>query len=70
MAGAGIGHGLVVDKSDRIGADVAEHPISPKDILPTILHLIGIRPETTMPDRQGRPLPLAGSGVVRHELLG
>jgi hypothetical protein len=69
MAGAGVGRGRVVGKSDRIGADVAENPISPKDILATILHLLGIRPETTIPDRQGRPLPLAGTGVVRHELL-
>ena len=70
MAGAGIGRGRVVGKSDRIGADVVENSISPKDILATILHLLGINPEMTMPDRQGRPLPLAGSGIVREELFG
>ena len=62
--------GQVVGRSDRLGSDVAETPVSPKDILATILHLLGIDPESTIPDRLGRPMPIAGTGVVRHELFG
>jgi hypothetical protein len=43
--------------------------VSPKDILATTYHLLGIDPATTLRDRLGRPLPIAGDGVVRHELL-
>jgi uncharacterized protein (DUF1501 family) len=69
LAGGGIGRGQVVGQSDRLGAEVAQTPISPKDILATIFHLLGIDPHTTVPDRLGRPLAIAGSGVVRAELF-
>jgi hypothetical protein len=43
--------------------------ISPKDILATAFHLLGIDPHTTVPDAQGRPYPIAGDGELRPELL-
>jgi hypothetical protein len=49
---------------------VRETPISPKDVLATTLHLMGIGPHTTVPDRLGRAMPVAGGGVARPELLG
>lgn len=70
MAGGGIARGNVVGKSDAIGGDVAQTPISPKDLLATSFHLLGIDPHTTVPDQQGRPWPIAGAGAVRPELLG
>jgi hypothetical protein len=70
FAGGGFAAGRVVGKTDRIAGDVVEVPISPKDILATTYHLLGIDPATTLTDRQGRPMPLAGDGTVRHELLG
>jgi hypothetical protein len=69
MAGGGIGRGQVVGKSDAIAGEVAQTPISPKDLLATSFHLLGIDPHTTVPDQQGRPVPIAGSGAVRSELL-
>ncbi|MBI1347512.1 DUF1501 domain-containing protein [bacterium] len=69
MAGGGVHRGAVVGRSDAIGGTVAETPISPKDIHATTYHLLGIDPEQTMPDRQNRPLPIAGEGHVRPELL-
>jgi hypothetical protein len=69
LAGGGIARGRVVGKSDAIGGDVVETPISPKDILATALHLLGIDPHAIMHDRLGRPLPLVGEGRVRRELL-
>jgi len=70
LAGGGIARGRVVGKSDKIGAEVAQTPISPKDLLATSFHLLGIDPHTLIPDQLGRPLPISGPGVTRHELIG
>jgi hypothetical protein len=69
-AGGGMGQGRLVGKTDKIGGDVVDLPISPKDVLATALHLLGIDPDTTVPDAQGRPVPIAGTGQVRSELIG
>lgn len=69
FAGGGIRPGQVVGRTDRLGGDVADTPVSPKDILATTYHLLGIDPHITLADRQGRPLPIAGDGRVRPELL-
>jgi hypothetical protein len=68
LAGGGVARGKVVGSSDRIGGDVHSTPISPKDILASAFHLLGIDPHTTVPDRLNRPMPIAGDGVVRDEL--
>jgi hypothetical protein len=70
MAGGGMPRGRVVGASDKIGGDVADTPISPKDLLATAFHLLGIDPHATVPDRLNRPFPIAGDGRVREELLG
>jgi len=69
FAGGGFAAGRVVGKTDRVAGDVVETPVSPKDVLATTYHLLGIDPATTVHDRQGRPLPVAGEGKVRRELL-
>jgi hypothetical protein len=69
FAGGGFAGGCVVGRTDRIAGDVDETPISPKDILATTYHLLGIDPTTILHDRLGRPLPIAGDGRVREELL-
>jgi hypothetical protein len=69
FAGGGFAAGRVVGKTDRIAGDVVETPVSPKDVLATTYHLLGIDPSTTLRDRLGRPLPVAGEGQVRPELL-
>jgi hypothetical protein len=69
LAGGGVARGKVVGRTDRIAGTVAERPLSPKDILATTYHLLGIDPETTLADRSGRPLPLVGAGSVIRDLL-
>jgi hypothetical protein len=69
MAGGGVARGRVVGRSDRIASDPAERPVSPKDILATIYHLLGIDPSTTLADVQGRPMPLIPDGEVIPEVL-
>jgi arylsulfatase A-like enzyme len=70
VAGGGTARGKVVGRTTRDGGDVLETPVSPKDILATTFHLLGIDPATTVADRQGRPHRIAGDGIVRPEVLG
>ena len=69
LAGGGIGRGNVVGRTDRIAGDVENTPVSPKDVLATTFYLLGIDPHTMIRDRLNRPLPIAGTGVVRHEFF-
>jgi len=69
MAGGGAPGGVVVGASDAHAGQPAEHPVSPKDMLATAYHLLGIHPETEIPDRLGRPLPLVPDGKVDAALI-
>ncbi len=69
LAGGGVPRGAVVGRSDAIGGEVLDTPISPKDIHATTFHLLGLDPHALMYDRQHRPYPVAGTGEVRPELL-
>jgi hypothetical protein len=69
-AGGGMGRGNVVGRTDKHAGDVEENPVSPKDVLATAFYLLGIDPESTFPDPEGRPLPITGTGRFRPELLG
>jgi hypothetical protein len=69
-AGGGMGRGHLVGRTDKNAGDVEDTPISPKDVLATSFHLLGIDPESTFPDPEGRPMPLTGTGQLRRELLG
>jgi hypothetical protein len=62
MAGGGITRGNVVGATDEVAGEVADRPVSPKSILKTMYHLLGIDPEMTIADFGGRPIPL-----VPHE---
>jgi hypothetical protein len=69
MAGAGLKRGCVLGKSDRIASDPLDRRVSPKDILATIYHLLGIDPATTLTDQQGRPMALVPDAEVIAEIL-
>ena len=70
MAGGGAPRGKVVGSTDKHAGEVKETAISPKDILATTFHLLGIDPHTTVNDQQGKPSPIAGEGRLRTELTG
>jgi uncharacterized protein (DUF1501 family) len=70
FAGAGIRRGSVLGATDAHAAFPSEHPVSPKDVLCTIYHLLGIDPyETHLQDRLGRPVPLVAEGRILAGLL-
>lgn len=68
IAGAGIKRGHIVGASDKIAGDVADRPISPKDLLATMYHLLGINHHQLIADRQGRPFPLVDGAVIPEVL--
>ena len=59
-----IEHGLAV-----LSGEVADGPVSPKDILATTYHLAGLDPHTLIHDRFGQPRPVGGDGRVLAEVL-
>jgi hypothetical protein len=59
LAGGGVRGGAVYGSSDKIGARPASFPTSPADLTATMYHALGLDPETMLPDRLNRPLPLA-----------
>ena len=69
LAGGGVARGRVVGRTDRVGGTVTERPVSPKDVLATVYHLLGIDPETPLTDRTGRPLPLVPAASVVRDVL-
>ena len=65
LRGAGIRGGHVHGKSDRIAAYPAEDPVSPADLAATVYHALGIKPDMSMSDREGRVASLTeGSPVL------
>ncbi len=70
LAGGGVRGGRVVGQSDSLGAEPAENPLTPQDVIATLYHLLGISPETQFLDPLDRPLPiLNGHGRFIHELV-
>jgi hypothetical protein len=69
FAGGGMARGTVVGKTDSLAAVPVERPVSAKDVLATVYHLLGIDPHATTIDRLQRPVPLVAGSVVR-EMLG
>jgi hypothetical protein len=68
LAGAGVPGGAVYGSSDRLAAWPASNPVTPQDLSATMYHLLGIDPEMTIRDAQGRPYPLSTGDPV-WELL-
>lgn len=58
LAGGGIRGGVAHGASDERGAYPESDPVRPADYLATVYHCLGIPLETTVPDQEGRPLPI------------
>lgn len=63
-AGGGIRGGQIYGATDHRAAYVSDGPVSPPDLQATMLHALGIRPDTLIHDRQGRPHPASEGQVV------
>jgi hypothetical protein len=70
FAGGGIARGKVVGATDREAGAPTDRPVSPKDLLATMYHLLGIDPHSRIPDRAGSMIPLVPeSADVVPEML-
>jgi hypothetical protein len=68
LAGGGIRGGSVHGASDRIGAYPSDHPVTPADLMATVLYILGISPDLELRDHLGRPLR-ACTGVPIRDVL-
>jgi hypothetical protein len=69
VAGGGTRTGQVIGSTDSIGARPVDRPLTPNDLWATAYRFLGIDPETTFDDLQGRPMPLLPFGEPIRELL-
>jgi hypothetical protein len=69
FAGGGIRGGTVCGASDAQAAYVKDRPVSTGDVCATIYECLGIDPDLTVPDRTGRPVPVAQGGQPIREIL-
>ncbi|MBV10605.1 DUF1501 domain-containing protein [Rubinisphaera sp.] len=70
LAGGGLKTGQVIGATDRLGAEVADRPVTYKDMFATVYHQLGINPhQITINDLQGRPQYLLDEGEAIRELL-
>jgi hypothetical protein len=69
LAGAGIKGGTVVGASDATAAYVKDRPVSTTEICATVYELLGIDPETRVPDKLGRPYSVGMGAEPIRELM-
>ena len=65
MAGGGIRPGIVHGSSDAMGAEPKDGMVTPENIMATIYHCLGISPQATFDDLQGRPLHIKHGEEIR-----
>lgn len=70
MIGGGIVPGAVYGTTDATAAYPTSNPVSPADIVATIYTQLGINALTMLPDRSGRPLPIAHGGEPIWDIIG
>jgi hypothetical protein len=70
LAGGGFRPGVIYGASDATGAFPARDPLVPGNIIATLYHLLGIRPDHELDDQLGRPHRLVPAGDVVPELIG
>jgi Protein of unknown function (DUF1501) len=65
LAGGGVAGGGVYGKSDKHGGYPADQPVTPADLGATLLHLLGIPPETELHDQLGRTFTASHGTPIR-----
>ncbi|MGH9677415.1 MAG: DUF1501 domain-containing protein, partial [Candidatus Acidiferrum sp.] len=65
LAGGGIHGGQVIGSSDRIAGHAKDGRVQPQDLTATMLHCLGIPPQTELHDSQGKPVPASRGQVIR-----
>ena len=69
LFGAGVKQGYVHGSSDRIGAHVNDHPVTPGDLVATMYHLLGVDSQMFVNDLTDRPIHIAHGGMPITEIF-
>lgn len=69
MAGGGVKGGQVIGATDKQAAEVTDRPITPEDMVATVLYGLGIDHKKVLHTPLGRPIPIADGGSVVRELF-
>jgi hypothetical protein len=69
VSGGGMQTGQVIGATNPRAEYPIERPLSPNDLWATVYQHLGIDPEDTFPDFQGRPMPILPFGDPIKELL-
>ena len=64
LAGGGVRGGVVYGAGDSKGAEPADRPVTPGDVLATVYDRLGIPPNTELRDRLNRPMQLSDGTVL------
>ncbi|RLS29359.1 MAG: DUF1501 domain-containing protein [Planctomycetota bacterium] len=64
LAGGGVRGGVIFGASDSKGAEPADRPASPADLLATVYDRLGVPPATELRDRLNRPIQLSDGHVL------
>lgn len=64
VAGAGVKRGYVHGKSDKTASAPVEHPVHPTELLATLYHSVGIKPDTIVYNHLNQPRELVKGEVV------
>ena len=69
LCGGGLPQGIVLGSSDRIGESPRDNPITPSDLIRTLLIRLGIQPDRMLVTPDGRPIPINQHGKPIDALL-
>ena len=69
MIGGGLKMGQVIGVTDHLAGEPTERPVHVHEILATIYRHLGLRSTSTVPDFNGRPVPLLSEGRPIEALL-
>ncbi len=69
LAGGGVRGGVVHGKSDAQAAFPAADPVTPRDLIATAYHLLGVPSDQTLKDTSGRPHFIRPGNPIRDLLL-
>lgn len=58
MAGGGVRSGAVIGRTDAHGSEPVERPVTPPELVATVLSAFGIPYDATLPGPDGRPVPI------------
>ncbi len=70
MVGGGVKGGAVYGATDAIAGYPIANAVTPADIVATIYNQLGIDAHTMVPDRAGRPMPVAHGGEPIWDVIG